>query len=211
MEIENILRFFSDYGIALVITAVFLTIVIRAVNLAFKYFEGKLGYKSHEKQLEVRNEVNKKVQQIINDFLVKTEGKRVQVVEFSNTVTSVAYLPFRYMSCTYETYSYEMSPTAHLIDKLPTSLFTQFFDQLQNSEYCEADTSKGKEIIGGTVHDLMVKCGGEKFLFVLMKSIKGKPVGIVVLEKHEEFTDDDREGIVGLSKQLTSLLCILDR
>ena len=210
MEIENILRFFSDYGIALVITAVFLVIVIRAVNLAFKYFEGKLGHKSHEKQLEVRSEVNKKVQQLINDFLVRTEGKRVQVVEFSNTVASVAYLPFRYMTCTYETYSYELAPTAHLIDKLPTSLFTQFFDQLQDLDYYEVDTSSGREKVGGTVYDLMVKCGGEKYLYVLMKSIKGKPVGIVALEKHEEFTEEDREGIVGLSKQLTSLLCILD-
>ena len=151
MEIENILRFFSDYGIALVITAVFLVIVIRAVNLAFKYFEGKLGHKSHEKQLEVRSEVNKKVQQLINDFLVRTEGKRVQVVEFSNTVASVAYLPFRYMTCTYETYSYELAPTAHLIDKLPTSLFTQFFDQLQDLDYYEVDTSSGREKVGGTV------------------------------------------------------------
>lgn len=211
MGTESILRFFSDYGIALVITAIFLTIIIKAVNLAFRYFEKKLGYKTHEKQIEVRSEVNKKVQQLINDFLTKVKGKRVQVIEFTNTVTSVAYLPFRYMTCTYETYSYDLTPTAHFIDKLPTSLFTQFFEQLQAHDFCEYDTSKKEEMMGGIVYDLMVKCGGEKFLFVMMKSLKGKPVGIIVLEKQKDFTDADREGVLSLSEQLTSLLCILDR
>lgn len=210
MEIEKILRFFSDYGIAIVITAIFLTIIIRAVNLAFKYFEKKLGFKQHDKQLEVRNEVNKKIQQLINDFLERTKGDRTQVIEFSNTVSSVAYLPFRYMTCTYETYRYDLSPAARFIDKLPTSLFTPFFEKLQGMRSCEFVVNEKTLATNEIIYDLLAKYGGEKFLITLMKSIRGKPVGILIFEKQEGFDEADREGLLCLSKQLTSLLCILD-
>lgn len=211
MDIEKFLQFFSDYGVAFVITAIFLTVVIRTVNLAFQYIEKRMGIRSHDKNIDIRNEVNKKVQQLINDFLMKMGGKRVQVIEFSNSVTSVAFLPFRYMTCTYETYSYESSPASHFVDKLPTSLFTQLFDELQSEKFKEYNVNSKTLATNEIIYDLLSKFGGDKFLITLMRSIKGKPVGIIIFEKQDEFSDADKEGLLYLSKQLTSLLCILDR
>lgn len=208
--IEQIIQFIADFGITLVICAVFIYVVIRAINLLFSYIENKLATKRHDKLLDVRNDINEKVQLILDVFLEEHHGDRIQVIEFSNSVMSVAYLPFKYMTCTYEVYRAGKAAIGNRIDHLSTSLFTVFFTTLQSNPYCILDGAATRRISGGAMCDLLISSGEPTALCTILRTIKGKSIGYVVMKK-SEFTQTDIEDIQSLADHLSSLLGIADK
>lgn len=126
MEWTEISKTISEFGIMIVICSIFLYTAVRLINIFIKNLETRLKDKKHDELIDIRMSVNTKVQSLIDQFLEEHDSDRIHVVEFSNSVMSVAYLPFKYMSCTYEVYRIGKSPTASKIDHISTSLFTAF-------------------------------------------------------------------------------------
>lgn len=210
-EIIEVLEYIADYGVTLIIAAIFLYVVIRLINIGLHYVEGRFKHKRHSDLIDLRGEVSEKVQQLIAEFLETSKGNRVQVIEFSNSVLSVAYLPFKYMTCTYEAYALGRSAMGHTIDRISTSLFTAFFTKLQNSDYYILDTTEGSGITNGAIYDLMKHQNETKSLCSILRTSKGKAIGYVALKKDEAFTESDIEGIQSLADQISALLGIVDR
>lgn len=213
MDIESIIKLISNYGVALVISGVFIYIIIRFVHLLFNYLSQKLGHKKHDKDLEARNSVNVQIQSLISSFLIDTDCDRVQVIEFSNTVMSVAYLPFKYMSCTFEVYRYGEKPMSHVIDHLSTSLFTPFFEELENREYCIFDTNDKKPQMGGAMYDIIKQEGESKFMCTMLRHPKGKFLGYLAMMRSdcEDFKPEDANKLQTLGANISALLSIMDK
>ena len=212
MDLENVMRIISDYGLALVISGVFLYLIIRLINILLRELSGRLGHKKHDKELEARNTVSSQIQSLISNCLVATDCDRIQVIEFSNTVMSVAYLPFKYMTCTYEVYRFGEKPASSMIDHISTSLFTPFFDELQSRDYCIFDTEKKEPQMGGAMFDIIKAEGETRILCTMLKHPKGKFIGYLMLMKSEDtFNDDDIDRIQTLGDHVSALLCIMDK
>ena len=219
--LKTFVQFIVDYGVMVLISAIFLYIVIRVVNIFLKHLENRLdkskeektekdAHEEHDKLINMRTEIGMKIQSIIEEYLVACGGSRVHVIEFSNSIVSVAYLPFRYMTCTYEVYRFDKSATGHKIDRMSTSLFTPFFAELHNKPYCIFDINDKKTLVGGAMCDLMRAQNEHQALCVSMKSHKGKALGYVEMMKEEKFTEEDIKGIQDISAQISTLLSVVD-
>lgn len=211
-EISKIVEWIAEYGVLILIAAIFLYICIRLLNIFFKFLEKKVGNKKHDELLDIRAQVSNEIQLLIEQFLEAHGGDRVQVIEFSNSVTSVAFLPFKYMTCTYECYALGKAPTGHMIDHISTSLFTTFFVSMQDHAYRVFDTHDKSVPMGGAKYDLVQSQGASQSLCVMLHTPKGKLIGYITMKRDEtEFTEKDIEGIQILAEQVSALLSIADK
>ena len=211
MGLEYTLELISNFGALVILAGISVYLVIRVINIFLGKFEHTNKIKNHDKAIETRNKISEQVQDIIHQFLEDCNGDRVHVIEFSNSIMSVAYLPFRYMNCTYEVYRFGKSPIGHRIDRLSTSLFTSFFRQMEDTLWCVYSVDKKQPSMGGAMYDIMKEEGSKNALCCKLISEKGKFIGYVALYKDEEFTDTDILSIQSASKQVSILLSVLDK
>lgn len=209
MEALKIIDYIGEHGLAFVLSGVFIYIIIRCVNLLFTRLSTHVTNKQHDKLLEMRTEIDTEVYSIIREFITAHSGTRVQVIEFTNSVTSVAYLPFRYMTCTYEIVSYGSKPEAKRIDKLSTSLFSPLLSKLSKEGMILLDEEIAYEL-SGAVHDIFEGMGSKYELMHILKTQKNKSIGFVVLCKEDDVTHQDTSDIKTLASQLSALLGVLD-
>lgn len=210
-SLKDIMQFIVDLGVLVVIAGIFLYTAIRIINIFLKHLENKFRYRNHDKLLDIRSNVNQEIQSLITEYLADHDGDRVHVIEFSNSVTSVAYLPFKYMNCMYEVFKIGKSSTAKNIDRLSTSLFTDFFSRMYKSEYVILDDTNPEECYGGAIYDLMHR-GGERFaLCAVIKTARGKSLGYVALKQNRPFDQCDIDDILILADKIAALLGIMDK
>lgn len=210
---ETVLKYIGDYGALLVIGAIFLYAAIRLINIFIKYVNDKVdkSTKKHDKSLDVRTAINEKVQALLTEFFNSHAGNRMQVIEFSNSLMSVAYLPFKYMNCTYHIHKWGYDSSSSYIDHLPTSLFTDFFARMYKHDYVVLNKAAPDPSLGGSIYDLL-NCGDDQYaLCAVIKTQKGKSIGYVTFKKNEEVTNEDVEDILELADKLAALLGILDK
>jgi hypothetical protein len=211
MDFQLILKLLTDYGSTFLIVGIFFYVIIKFISIKFERYRTRLANKNHDELIDIRNNIGKSIQTLIENYLNECEGNRVHVIEFSNSVTSVAYLPFRYMTCTYEVFRIGKSATGHKIDRISTSLFTPFFEALYSHEYCIFDITDKTTIVGGAMCDLMRSQDEHRALCSMMKTPRGKAIGYVFLTKDSEFTGSDIDGMISLSDQLSALLSVVDK
>ena len=120
MTIPEMSKAITEFGIMIVICAIFLYTAVRLINVFMKSLDSRIINKKHDELIDIRMSVNQKVQSLIDDYLESHDSDRVHVIEFTNSVMSVAYLPFKYMSCTYEVYRIGKAATANKIDHIST-------------------------------------------------------------------------------------------
>ena len=210
MSFVEVLKHVSDYGLSLILSAIVVYVIIKLIKIQFDKLEANISRKDHDAALELRSDIDVKVYEILNSFIEDHSGIRVQVIEFTNTVTSVAYLPFKYMSCTYEVVSYGIKPEARCIDKLSTSLFSPFLSRLGKEDYLILDHESASEM-AGVVHDLYEQVGGENMLAVMLKSEKEKCIGYISLYKDKPVDDVDVADLMTTASQLSALLGVMDK
>lgn len=210
MSFLNVLKALSEYSISLVLSAIVIYTVLRVIKIQLDKAKLATSRRDHDKALKLRDEIGDQIYEELNSFIREHDGLRVQVVEFTNTVTSVAYLPFKYMSCTYEVVSYGIRPEARCIDKLSTSLFGPFLSQLGKEQYMVLDPESAEKL-SGVVHDLYDQIGGDHMVSVMLKSEKDKCIGYVALYKNKPVEDNDISDLVLLGSKLSGFLGVLDK
>lgn len=216
-DIETIIKWIVDYGISIIIVAIFLYVIIRLLNIFFQYLTGKLkkpgkeDREEHDRLLAMRSDIGRKIQALLEEFFNAHTASRIQVMEFSNTNTSVAYLPFRYMTCTYEVYQLGLPASGHKIDRISTSLFIQFFNAIRGKDYLEFDIQDKGVLVGGAMCDIMKEEGASRALCTMLRTSKGKSIGYLSMKKDEPFTEEDIEDIQILGHKITTLLSVADQ
>jgi hypothetical protein len=200
-----------DYGVTIVLAGMFLYLIFRIINMGLKHIDSRWGNKQHDKLLDMRSEIGEEVQQLLEQFVTEHKGERAQVIEFSNTVMSVAYLPFKYMTCTYEVCSFGVVSQGHRIDHMSTSLFTHFFKNLRENDYCIFDIENHDLLVGGAMYDLMNSMEQKKLLCCMLTTHSGKAIGYISFQKDSGYDISDIQDIQRLSKEITALLGVMDK
>ena len=209
MGIFQLIKSIADYGITIVLSSIVVYSVFRVLKFKLDSLEAAARRQDHDDKIAMREDIDAKVYELICEFLQSHDCDRIQVIEFSNTVTSVAYLPFRYMSCTYETIEYGQSAKASLIDKLSTSLFSPLLSKLSRESYVKLNETSAREL-SGSVYDLFKQMGGFHMVSSMMKSEKQKCIGFVSFYKSYEPSKKDCSDLVTLQEKLSLLLGVLD-
>lgn len=211
MSIGEMIKAVADNGITVVICAVAIWVVCKLIGIAFQRMTLRSNNKKHDELISIRDEVGKEIQTLLDQFITSSGGSSIQVIEFSNSVSSVAFLPFRYMTCTYESCRFGVPSVGNKIDHMSTSLFTPFFNSMQNKEFCIFDVNSKDNMMGGAMYDLFLSLDTNKSLCSMLCTTKGKAVGYISFQRDEDFTEKDMQRIQSLSKQVQALLCIVDR
>lgn len=210
MGFVEIIKAVGEYGLSLILSAIVIYVIIKLLRIWFDKLAESSKRKAHDNALALRSEVDEQVYELLNDFIQEHHGLRLHVIEFTNSVTSVAYLPFKYMSCTYEVVSYGTKPEARCIDKLSTSLFSPFLSKLGRSSYLILDGENVQQS-SGVMHDLYTQIGGRYMLSVMLKSNKDKCIGYVAFYKDKEVETKDVQDLISVSSKLSALLSVLDK
>ena len=219
MGFIEMVRTVADLGVLVCIAALFIYAVYRGINAQFDKRDdvsgggvpSKKDRERHDELIELRTRVSQDIQQLINTTLNDTGWDRIHVVEFSNSIMSVAYLPFRYMTCTYEVFKLGKMGTGAKIDRLSTSLFTTFFTTMHDNGWCIIDLDKPETDTCGAMHDLMISNGETKSLSAGIVSPKGKSIGYVSVKSENGFSSEDIEAILTLADQIAVLLGVVDK
>lgn len=208
---DSTITMITDYGISIVLLAIVVYVIIKSVNLVFQYVDSKICNVKHDKGLQIRQEVDNRIDELISSFVETHGGHRIQVIEFSNTVQSVAYLPFKYMTCTYEVCAIDSESTAHMVDHLPTSLFSSLFAKhVKIRPHKPAEFYLNEKLKGTALYHILDKMGEHQILCNLLETPKNKDIGLIVFYKHDPYTDSDRADIDDLSKSIQSLLSVME-
>lgn len=211
MNVNETITKVAELGVLVCIAGIFLYTAIRVINIFLDGLSRKIKNKRHDQLLDLRSKLSIQIQSLIDVFLSDRSGDRVQVIEFSNSVVSVAYLPFKYMTCTYEVYKLGVPSTKQRIDRLSTSLFTPFFQALHPQGWCKFDTGKPEQIQCGAMRDIMIANGDTHSLYALIKTPRGKSIGYVSLKRETDFNEEDIDAILTLADQLAVLLGAVDK
>ena len=209
MDILQVIKSIADYGITIVLSSIVVYSLFRVLKFKLDSLEAAERRKDHDDKIAMREDIDARVYELICEFLQSHNCDRIQVIEFSNTVTSVAYLPFRYMSCTYETIEYGQSAKASLVDKLSTSLFCPLLSKLSKEPYVKLNEASAREL-SGSVYDLFKQMSGFYMVSAMLKSEKQKCIGFVSFYKSYEPTKKDCNDLVILQEKLSLLLGVLD-
>lgn len=211
MTIQEVLDSIAELGVLVVIAGIFLYTAIRFINMGFEMLSKKMSMKKHDDLLEIRQQVSLEIQTLLDDFLEDRKGTRLMVMEFSNSVTSVAYLPFKYMTCTYEVYKLGKPAKAHKVDRLSTSLFTRFFNAMLDKPFIVFNDEPKPHELGGSILDIMKELEEHHFICSMLTSMKGKHIGFICMNKDVNFDEEDIAGIQSLASQVSALLGVADK
>lgn len=205
---ERIMKLIGDYGVMIIISGIFLYAAIKLINLGIEWAKKKLTKHDHEDNIDTRVDVGTQIHKLIAHQLRTLDLERIQVIEFSNSVVSVAYLPFRYMTCTYEVYDLDRQPTGYQLDRISTSLFSPFFTELHENPIYLVEVNEDLEPSAKSLFSLMdvdryVAC-------VALKTVKGKMIGYLQATQGLPFKDDAQLELKMLGSQISELLGVMD-
>lgn len=217
MTFLETVRTIGDFGIlivigGLVVYAIYLWITGKAWWIPKRENVDQLEIikrEQHDKLLELRSDIGEEIQKLINSALKRNDWTRIQVIEFSNSVMSVAHLPFRYMTCTYETYKTGLLGTGRRIDRISTSLFNRFFTELNREGWYLIDLNcDAPDEICGSMRELMLASNETKSLNAALTSPSGKSIGYITVKNEDGFEKQDIDEIIELSHRIATLLCM---
>ena len=162
-----------------------------------------------EKATKKREHANNVMQDLLNTTLATLMGDRLQVIEFTNTITTVAMLPYRYMTCTYESMAPGKKPMASTIKDELATLYSDFLTALRLKSYVVLNAEKRSDKFTPAIYDLIGKRFANQSLYVSIDDRKTKePIGILSYDTSNPsgFCDKEITTLRGLAAQLSLLL-----
>ena len=154
---STIVRYLEAYTVPLVITAIVIFFSIRFGNLGFEYIANKLKGKKHEELIDVRANVNKTINSLIDRAMLRTNACRAYVFEFHNGVTALGGLPFLKMSCTYEFVNEGVKSAQYSRDNIPLSLHSSMIDGVMENDYIVLDPNNRSEQYTHLIYEMLVE------------------------------------------------------
>jgi len=155
--ITTILRYLEAYTVPLVITAIVIFFSIRFGNLGFEYIANKLKGKKHEELIDVRANVNKTINSLIDRAMLRTNACRAYVFEFHNGITALGGLPFLKMSCTYEFINEGVRSAQYSRDNIPLSLHSSMVDGIIENDFIVLDPNNRSEQYTHLIYEMLVE------------------------------------------------------
>ena len=95
---------------------------------------------AHRKGTIIRKNISPKINKILSDLVIETEGDRAIIFEFSNGTSNLAGLPFLFVNATYEAISYRTVSVAASYQRVNVSLIADFILDLEDNNFyfCES-------------------------------------------------------------------------
>jgi hypothetical protein len=187
---------FSAYHLTLVfvalITGVLSPLTVQIFQYLIKKKETHTESLSHYESFENENRIIKKLEAVREKF----NCDRVWVAEFHNGGKTYSGKSFQKFSQTYEVVRKGIAAEAPITQNIPTSLFSNFFQILNDKGYYEAnDVKNAGDIAAFTMQSFWNSRGITSCVVISIKDILNNFVGIMCLDGVLDKLNVSQEGI----------------
>lgn len=142
---KEIVSLIENNGLAITISAIVIFFAIKFGNLGFDYIKSKLSIKEHDKNFQLRTDIDEAVNGIVERAVLRLNACRVYVFEFGNGTDTIGGLPFRYMNCTYEALNQGARSEVDRRQHMSLSLLSKFIKKLIDDDYIVMDINNKTE------------------------------------------------------------------
>jgi len=210
MSLQYFVDFVTEHGVSVLIDAVFIYIAVQLANIGIKWLKEKLDKGKAADQIIRGNQINLKVQNIIDKALFTVNGNRITVMEFHNSITNISMVHFYYMTCTYEAYREGLLPISQVMKQISVSLYSLFLSNLHKYPYIILESDKIDTTIAKSAYSLLYAMDEKKGLFVYIYNDHKKPLGFLSLCKNDDFSEFDISLMNRMSVEIGTLLSTLE-
>jgi hypothetical protein len=211
--ITAILNYLEAHTVSLVITAIVIFFSIRFGNLGFEYVASKLKEKKHGELIDIRTNVNKTINSLIDRAMLRTNACRAYVLEFHNGITALGGLPFLKMSCTYEFVNEGVKSAQYTRDNIPLSLHSSMVDGIIENDFIVLDPENRSEEHSHLVYEMLVEQQTLKSVRVKIMNSYKQVIGCFGVDYCREYrlpeTDEDLEKIKSVLKETAMKIGVL--
>jgi hypothetical protein len=209
---QEIMTFVADYGVTMVISAIFLYAALQLINFGLNYLKRKTDDQKHSEAIDTRTDVSLQIQMLVDYALAEVEGDRITVMEFHNSTENLAHLPFCYMTCSYESYREGLLPVSSLLKGITTSLYSLFLTNLQKQPYVILDTRNRDPGAARAAYELIAVQEESSALCVIIRSLQRRGIGYVSLKKDDgEYSEKEIGKMRDVAKELGMLLTLTQK
>lgn len=211
--ISAILAYLETHTVSLVITAVVIFFSIRFGNLGFEYVANKLREKKHEELIDIRSNVNKTINNLIDRAMLRSNACRAYVFEFHNGITALGGLPFLKMSCTYECVNEGIKSAQYTRDNIPLSLHSSMVDGIVENDFIVLDPNNRNAQYTHLIYEMLVEQQTLKSIRVKIMNGYKQVIGCFGIDFCREDrlpkTDEDMEMITKVLQETAMKIGVL--
>ena len=197
---------FSAYHLTLVVVALITGVLSPLSVQIFQYFvkkkEKSIESLSNYESFENESRIIKKLENVREKF----NCDRVWLAEFHNGGKTYSGKSFQKFSLTYEVVRRGIAAEASTTQGIPTSLFSKFFQILNDKGYYQAnDVKKADDVVAFTMQSFWNNRGTTSYVAISIKDISNNFVGIMCLDGVLDKLNISKESIMELTT-ITSAL-----
>jgi hypothetical protein len=172
----------KNNSVATIVSGLAIYAVVQVLNIFLDRIKARLTDHQHIKDLEKRDDVDLKVQELLNNTLENLPGDRLLVFEFTNTVKNIALLPFKYMTCTYESYKPDKKPVSQYFQNLLTTHHSIFLSNLHKNGHMIMDINARDHDKCGSSYGLLDQRGALTSLNYIIRDKHNRPIGFLAYD-----------------------------
>ena len=200
-------------GIAALVITIGVTIFIKFFDIILAAITKHFDARERIKGILKRENANEHIQDLLNLSLTSLGGDRLQVIEFTNSVKTVASLPFKYMSVSYESYAHGKYPAADTIKNELTSLHSTFLTRLRNNSFFILNLEKPDATITPATYAMVSKRSALQSLYITITDRRSnEQIGLLSydISNRGGFSETDITTLRKLAAQLSVYLTLWD-
>ena len=195
----------SGFGYIFIATFTGITFLFIVIGLSFSFLYRKFNRKERLKRIYENKNVEQLTQNVLDLARAGLNAERLQIVEYTNTIETVAFVPKKFMSCTYESYADGKLPACNTIKNEFTSHYVKFLTKLRLEHCLVLNLHDQQPEYSKNIYDLMDSRNASVSLYVLILDKKTQQaLGFVSYDKHgfSEFSAKEAKEMQKLAEEL---------
>ena len=204
-NLQELIQLMLNNGIGLIILAIVVYFAWHFGHIGLDFVQQKAAGKKHDELMQHRNEINIKIEEILQRLLLQSHACRAYVFEFKNGSYYLGGLGDFKMDCTYETLNGSAASQMHSRQNMPFSLFQSFIDMLMAHDYLVMDVNNREKEYSAFVYETLVQRGITKTVRAKITDTRNKVIGYLGIDYCKDPVSED---IVRESVRLTQAAAI---
>ena len=217
MEIGEIFKAITTYGLSIVISGLVLFFAVKFGNIFLNDFQNKRGVKKHDELTTIRNQVGSVINALLERTVLRTRADRVYVFEFHNGSLSMGGLPFLKMTNTYEALGQYGKTELHKRADMPFLLFQTFVDAVYEKEHLVIDAENRTDEFAPLVYEILEERNIRITIRAKITDLNRKVIGYLGIDYckgnpiSREAAESNIDTLMNVATELGALLSVNDK
>ena len=188
---EEILKYVSTYGLAVVISGVVIYYAVQFANIALERRRNETRENRHDDLVLLRTQLSSTIQTMIDRAVIRTRASRVYVFEFHNGSVGMGGLPFAKMTNTYEALGEKVKSGVKQRANMPMQLYSTFVDAVFAEDCVLMNVNNRVNELSQFVYESLVELDVEIAVRAKIVDINKQVIGFLGIDYCQNNSPDD--------------------